>query len=270
MFRGSLTASIALSLALCSFAQVSQAGLINGDFEEPRVKEASFTLVKNMPGWQTTDKEFEIWGTGFLGVEAFTGTQFVELNAWINGTLYQDSTGIKAGSTLDFFFAHRGRNGDDTVKLTITDLGADNVLGGGDDTVLFTKQYTTGKDAWAVYNSTTEQQIKALGNAVRFAYGAVSAAGGNPGQGNLLDAVNFGVGVVSEAPATIFEHINFGGKSQALVEGMNKGPFSFGVSSVKVSRCWMVGLYSKGPKLSWGDGPDTVAGQRRSAQRRVL
>ena len=153
-----------------------------------------------MPGWKTTDKEFEIWSTGFLGFEAHEGTQFVELNAWIDGTLYQDSTGIQPGAVLEFTFAHRGRNGDDAMKLTITDLGADNSLGGGDDTVLFTKEYTTGKDAWAVYDSTNEQKIKALGNTVRFAYGAVSAAGGNLGQGNLLDAADFGVGVVSEAP----------------------------------------------------------------------
>ena len=60
---------------------------------------------------------------------------------------------------LEFSFAHRGRNGDDTLKLTITDLGADNVDGGGDDQELFTKEYTTAMDAWAVYNSTTETAI---------------------------------------------------------------------------------------------------------------
>ncbi len=248
-----LTALIALSLASSSYAQLTNPG-----FEQPRVKEGNFELVETIPGWKTTDTRFEIWSSGFLGVAAHEGTQFAELNAYIDGTLYQDSTGIQSGSVLDFTFAHRGRNGNDTMKLTITDLGADNSLGGGDDTVLFTKNYTTGKAAWVVYNSTTEQQIKALGNTVRFAYGAVSTATGELGEGNLLDAANFGVGVLSEAPATIFEHINFGGKSQALVEGMNKGPFPFAVSSVKVSRCWMVGLFSKGPKLSWGDGPDNV------------
>ncbi len=58
-------------------------------------------------------------------------------------------------------------------------------------------------------------------------------------------------------PATIFEHISFGGKSQALVEGMNVGPLALGndvTSSVKVSRCWRVTLYGaaqgqNGPEL---------------------
>ena len=224
MNRKAMTAILALSavLAISALAQAQsstgqQTGLTNPGFEEPRVKEASFALVETMPGWKTTDTHFEIWSSGFLGVAAHEGTQFAELNAYIDGTLYQDSTGIQRGSVLEFTFAHRGRNGDDAMKLTITDLGADNALGGGDDTVLFTKEYTTGKDAWAVYDSTNEQKIKALGNTVRFAYGAVSAAGGNLGQGNLLDAADFGVGVVSEAPP-----------ENAMKLDVDGGAFTFG------------------------------------------
>jgi hypothetical protein len=207
MLRKVITATLASSavLAISAWAQAQtstgqQAGLTNPGFEAPRVKEGTYELVEAMPGWKTTDTRFEIWGTGFLGVSAHEGTQFVELNAYIDGTLFQDSTGIEAGSVLEFTFAHRGRNGDDTMQLIIADLGADNSLEGGDDTILFTKQFTTGKDAWAVYDSTTEPKIKALGNTVMFAYSAVAATGGNLGQGNLLDAANFGVGVVSETP----------------------------------------------------------------------
>ena len=104
--------------------------------------------------------------------------------------LYKESAGIERDNVLEFSFAHRGRNGDDTLKLTITDLGADNVEGGGDDQELFTKEYTTGKDVWAVYNSTTETPIKAIGNRIRFAYTAVYATGGegpDKTEGNFLD-----------------------------------------------------------------------------------
>ncbi|MCA9060087.1 MAG: hypothetical protein KDA85_16380, partial [Planctomycetaceae bacterium] len=135
--------------------------------------------------------------------DAYDGDQFVELNAKIDGTLYQDATGIKAGSVLEFTFAHRGRFGNDTMKLTITDLGADDSLGGGDDTVLFTKEYTTGKDAWAVYDSTTEKSIVAIGNPVRFAYTAVYGTGDNGAnktEGNFLDSADFGIGVVTARP----------------------------------------------------------------------
>ena len=182
------------------------AGLTNPGFEEPRVKEGFFELKETMPGWKTTDTHFEIWSTGFNGVSAYEGTQFGELNAYIHGTLYQDSTGIQQGSALEFTFAHRGRSGEDTMRLTITDLGADNTLEGGDDTVLFTHDYTTGMD-WKVYTSATEKPINALGNTVRFAYGAVSTATGELGEGNLLDAANFGIGVISmqEAATLTFE-----------------------------------------------------------------
>jgi len=178
----------------------AQAGHVNSGFEEPRGKVAYFTMTRAMPGWKTTDREFEIWSAGFKGVEAHEGTQFVELNAHIDGTLYQDSEAIPADSVLEFTFAHRGRNGKDTMKLTITDLGKDNALGGSDDTELFTKEYSTGKDAWAVYDSTTEKKILALGNTVRFAYTAVYGTGGkgpDKTEGNFLDAANFGVGVLT-------------------------------------------------------------------------
>ena len=59
-------------------------------------------------------------------------------------------------------------------------------------------------------------------------------------------------------PATIFEHTNFGGKSQALVEGMNVGPLALGndvASSVKVSKCFKVTLYGAGPGQN---GPELV------------
>lgn len=188
-------------LALSTLAQAqSPTGLVNPSFEEPKIAKDSYKLVKKIPGWQTTDSEFEIWGTDFKKVGAYDGDQFAELNARIDGTLYQDSAGIEKGAVIEFSFAHRGRNGDDTMKLHITDLGANNQVGGGDDTVLFTKQYTTGKSDWAVYKSTSEPKIHALGNTVRFAYNAISATGGEGAdktEGNFLDAADFGVGVIT-------------------------------------------------------------------------
>lgn len=214
MNRKALTANLALAavLAINAWAQAqsstdTHAGLTNPGFEEPRVKVAGFALVETLPGWSTTDTHFEIWGTGHLGVTAHEGTQFAELNAYNDGTLYQDSTGIQQGSVLEFTFAHRGRSGKDTMKLTITDLGANNALDGVDDTVLFSKEYTTDNADWVTYNSKTEKPIKALGNQVRFAYGAVSTATGELKEGNLLDAANFGIGVIAmqEAAKLTFE-----------------------------------------------------------------
>lgn len=172
----------------------------NPSFEEPTIRNSIFEFRETIPGWKTTSNMFEIWSTGFLGVKAHHGNQFVELNAKDEGTLYQDLSRINQGDVLEFSFAHRGRNGDDALKLTITDLGADNWDGGGDDKELFAKEYTTGKSAWAVYDSTTEPSIVAMGNRVRFAYAAVFATGGkgpDNTEGNFLDSTEFGVGVVT-------------------------------------------------------------------------
>ncbi len=172
----------------------------NSGFEEPRIRNGTWAFQEAIPRWNTTAEKFEIWSSGFLGVEAHDGDQFVELNAKEEGTLYQELHGIERDAVLEFSFAHRGRNGDDTLKLTITDLGPDNSAGGGDDQELFAKNYTTGKDAWAVYDSPTEPAFKALGNKVRFAFIAVYATGGkgpNNTEGNFLDAAHFGVGVLT-------------------------------------------------------------------------
>ncbi|MEZ6121781.1 MAG: protein kinase [Planctomycetaceae bacterium] len=172
----------------------------NSGFERPRIRTRGFEFRSTIPGWKSTCDLFEIWSSGFLDIEAYEGDQFIELNARDEGTLYRELTTVEHDAAIEFSFAHRGRNGDDTLKLTITDLGADNAEGGGDDTELFSKDYTTGKEAWSVYDSSAEAPIKALGNKVRFAFTAVHATGGrgpDNTEGNFLDAAEFGVGVVS-------------------------------------------------------------------------
>lgn len=174
------------------------AGLVNGGFESPSntpgISDNFYPTDGSFPGWHTTatDHTFEIWTDGFLGVVPYEGAQFAELNANQVSTLYQDATGVAAGSLVGFQFAHRGRLGVDTLSLTITDLGADNVPGGGDDTTLFSQNYSDGNTAWGFY--TNPAPITALGNTMRFAYDSVSSTGGLT-IGNFLDAADFGVGV---------------------------------------------------------------------------
>lgn len=202
--------AIGLSLATMLPAQ---AGLINGNFETTLVTVPNDSYIitneSNVPGWHTTstDHQIEIWDDGFTGfsypgfpIQAYEGKQFAEINATQHATLYQDSIGIVAGAQLDFYFAHRGRSGVDTMLLTITDLGTDGILGSGDDTVLFSKEYSSGNQAWSFYTSAAEVPIIALGNTVRFGYGSVSTASGSPTIGNFIDAVDFGVGVLPAVP----------------------------------------------------------------------
>ena len=118
-------------LALALTAPVS-AGLINGGFESFPVWGYDFyNGTTPTSGWATTapDNLLEIWGNGFLGVPAYEGNSFAELNANYASTLFQHT------------------------------------------------------------------------NAMRFAFEAVSAVGGNT-QGNLIDWCDFGVGVIP-APGAI-------------------------------------------------------------------
>lgn len=192
---------ITAGLAVCATSS-AQAGLVNGSFETPYVADGNWGLFDNVTGWKTTstDGVIELWGNGFSSlsggpVYAYEGRQFAEINATQFATLYQDVSGISAGSIVGFQFAHRGRSGLDSMRLTITDLGGNNQLGGGDDTVLFVDDYSDGNTAWGFYTSAEELPIAALGNTIRFAYQALTTASGNSTVGNFIDAADFGVGI---------------------------------------------------------------------------
>lgn len=202
-FRGGTVLLLGITATLAITSEVG-ASLVNGSFElplfSPGVASVDFPNEALVPGWETTatDDTLEIWSDGFNGVFSSHGNQHAELNAFQVSTLFQDSTAILAGSQVGFTFDHRGRAGVDTLRLTITDLGLDNVPGGLLDTVLFTNTYATGNTAWVTYSGVVPTPT--LGNTIRFAYESVSAAGGNSTIGNFLDNADFGVGV-SQPPA---------------------------------------------------------------------
>ena len=71
---------------------------------------------------------------------------------------------IAAGSVVGFEFAHRGRSRVDTMRMMITDLGLDNLLGGGDDGILFSRTtHDQQHPRQAFYTSAGESPIVALG-----------------------------------------------------------------------------------------------------------
>lgn len=179
------------------------AGLVNGGFEVPvfAPNSVNFPLATAVPGWNTTatDNVIEVWHNFFGSVPAYEGEQFAELNANQVSTLFQDVSGIAAGSLVGYQFAHRGRAGVDAMRFTLTDLGANGVAGGGDDTELFTTLVSDGNAAWGFYSGSG---ITALGNTVRFSFISVSAAGGAT-VGNFLDAADFGIGVGVPEPSSL-------------------------------------------------------------------
>lgn len=188
--------TLAATAAALLLATSAQAGLVNGGFEQPLIAPNTWAPIHDslVDGWSTTatDGMIELWHQPYGGVPAYEGNQFAELNANQVSTLFQDAAGIAAGSVVGWQFAHRGRAGVDTMNFVLTDLGADNLAGGGDDTQLFSLQVSTGNTAWSFHSGSG---IVALGNTVRFSFVSVSAAGGSLSVGNFLDAADFGVGV---------------------------------------------------------------------------
>jgi hypothetical protein len=182
----------------------------NGSFELP-VQPGTTVGLHNeaaVPFWETnaTNDLIEIWSNGFGSVVSADGTQHAELNATQVSTLYQDVTGIAINSTVGYSFAHRGRNGVDTLELRISDLGTDNAGGGvgpAADTILYSQQFSTGNNAWAQYGLGNIGPLT-LGNDMRFEFASISAAGGNQAIGNFLDNVSFGIGVGVPEPSSCF------------------------------------------------------------------
>ncbi|WP_132253721.1 Ig-like domain-containing protein, partial [Methylobacterium segetis] len=162
----------------------------NGSFEQPGEPPNSYTLVddSSVPGWKTTasDHKIEIWGTGWNGVPAYEGNQFAEINATEVAALYQDFD-ASPGSIISLDFAHRGRLGVDTMRVVVTDLGADGVYGTGDDLALLDKNYFDGNAAWGAYHEELSQS--ASGNKLRFEFRSVSAEGNDPTYGNFVDGI---------------------------------------------------------------------------------
>jgi hypothetical protein len=188
-------------IATLTLSFSAKADLVNGGFEDFSVWGYGFYSGSSPTvNWATTapDNTLEIWENGFLGVPAYEGNSFAELNANYASTLYQDVNGLGDNNQINWKFAHRGRDGTDTMRLTITDLGADQIYGGGDDTVLFQGEFTDSNTAWGLHVGT----VTSIGNLTRFAFESVNAVGGNT-QGNFIDDCGFGANVVIPGPSVL-------------------------------------------------------------------
>ncbi|MCX6180636.1 MAG: hypothetical protein NT150_01735 [Bacteroidetes bacterium] len=178
---------IALFFAKLLSAQVASCSfeLTNYDFESPDIRSKfgnDLVIVDeaNIPGWKTTatDKNIEIWHSGFLGVSSYSGIQFAELNANQVAALYQDAITIP-GTTLTYGFAHRGRDGVDAMELRIGPPDGPYVLQG---------TYSTGNTAWKYYTGT--YVVPAGQTITRFYFSSLSSASTLNSVGNFLDAIN--------------------------------------------------------------------------------
>lgn len=160
----------------CRLGGVSGLAMVNGGFEEPDSSGFGVMYPTTIPGWQTTDAAFEVWEYGFEGKDAYEGDQFVEMNAFAVGTLYQDIA-TTIGDVYIYAFSHRGRFGSDTITFNL-----------GDPSLPLTtvRTVTDGPGAWGRWGGV----ISTSATTTRFAFESVASACGLS-CGNLLDAISF-------------------------------------------------------------------------------
>jgi gliding motility-associated-like protein len=173
---------------------------VNADFEDPEhtgdPANPNFIRHNFVQGWRTTapDSVIEFWAdTNFLGFPAYSGHNFVELNANYASGLYQDYETPQI-TQFTYGFAHRGRLGEDTCVLK---AGPPE----GPFEIVTTK--TTGTEQWdyvtGTYTTPANQPI------TRFIFESASAFEGDPTIGNFLDAISFTAdnGILSVNPLAL-------------------------------------------------------------------
>ncbi|MFN0083077.1 MAG: hypothetical protein ACKVOM_11225, partial [Ferruginibacter sp.] len=165
-------------------AQTCPIGLNNG-FETPVLPLGTYQFLDEslVPNWSTTspDNIIEVWSSGFSGVPAYEGYQFVELNGTTASTLIKTFTTPSANISATVSFAHRGRAGTDVMRVQVGRVG-------GPFTTLGT--FSAGNTAW-VFNSIP--YTTGVVGTYQLRFEAVSTATGDLGVGNFLDAVDAGV-----------------------------------------------------------------------------
>ena len=174
-----------------------QNNFCNSDFESPTgIPPASLGFINNsvFQCWRTTatDGMIEVWTNGAENTNAYSGTQFIELNANQVSTLFQNIS-IIPGSSVNVSFAHRGRfTGTDIMRVEIGPVGGPYVSLGN---------FSATPSAW-VFNSInyTFPNNGVTNYTIRFV--SVSSGSGNLTVGNFIDAVSItGLGC-SSLPVT--------------------------------------------------------------------
>ncbi|MCO6003985.1 Ig-like domain-containing protein [Actinoallomurus purpureus] len=185
---GTSTATVTVTV-LCPPA----VNLVNGSFETPPVATAAgWDLLPDASsnpsvGWHTeaSDKKLEFWRSGVNGVPAADGRQFAELNANEVSTLYQKVPTVP-GTVMTWSLYHRGVLGTDVMQVLIGAPGATvaQVPAGASS-----PNISDGNTAWRHYTGT--YVVPPGQTLTRFELRSVSAAGGSPATGNLVDGVVF-------------------------------------------------------------------------------
>ncbi len=224
-----------LLLSWPTLAQPPGRILFNSDFEMPTLTPTSpspprqscspatacWYLVpeSSVPGWNVVDINttstdvvndlVEFWNSGFLGVPAQSGNQFIELNA-DRGTPVFFEICMFSGETLTWSLWHRGRSGIDQMFLAITDAS---------NNVLSSRTISSGNTAWVNYTGTVTNT--GPNGSVRFTFRPGTTASGDPTVGNFIDNIQvLGLNPLVEFAAPTYSAIeNTVSRPRLLING---------------------------------------------------
>ena len=190
------------AIAQCSDGYISLG--TNLSFETPVMgcNNPSYIIIDDafLPGWNSTanggnsrtcnnednqayntpgQNNVELWMSGFQGVASVDGNQFMELNAHSGGVFTQDLPVFAECYDVSWSFQHRGRQGVDSLKITII----------GGSTVYVEQTVGTGRHNWQEYAGT----FSTIGVTSEFkiSFETVSTHNGKASIGNFLDDVKF-------------------------------------------------------------------------------
>lgn len=173
--RTALVSMVVLMSPFMMKAQDCSSGLVNGGFEYGVPIGGLGFFFTPAGGWSATTGIIEIWGSGFNGVTAYEGTNFMELNANSPNTIYQDITTLP-GESYDWQVAHQRRAG---VDVTYFEVGPP----GGPYTLEATMVSSTS--VWTLHSGSYVVPAGQTTTRVRL----ISTAGGSVA--NFLDAFDF-------------------------------------------------------------------------------
>jgi uncharacterized repeat protein (TIGR01451 family) len=198
----SSSAGVSSTTTVASLASSCQnvTSVVNASFEQPVITQPWIWLPNGqVPGWSSTDPVgIEVWQSGFEGVTAPVGNQFVELNANEAGTLSQ-SIASTPGQILQWSLLHRGRAGVDTMQV---------LIGASASTLVPIRTISDGTSAWGRYSGA--YVVPAGQTSTYLAFRAISTATGDLTVGNFMDDVSFGSGPCLTAASTISNLTNPG------------------------------------------------------------
>lgn len=218
--------------------------LLNSGFEEPAGTPTglSFFNDADFPGWQTTDvqSKFEVWPKP---APVAGNAQFIELNAYSAGTVYQDFATTPC-AVVTWSVEHSARlPGTDVMNVSaglaggnanegLTILSATTKNGAAIDptTELSDTIATEGDDtAWGTWTGTFV--VPEGQTTTRIAFSAVSSASGSITAGNFLDNVS-ATEVAGECPGeeTVEEEVV--DKEVLADTGSDTLPLTFGAAVV--------------------------------------